>query len=188
MSSENAISNIFAMNDGDILFYTEEYIVDGNYRYKIKCSSEQFPEIDNASNPFIIKDGLGYRMFFDRDGKIYSVFLKNYIEKGIVKEEDYLSSVISGNISNVYCSVSGSDTIISINRAYQYGWTTYCTDEFRTMNLDDILGWVIKGDNNAVYKEYRIEGQFLTRDNVDSVNGMMEPYPFKYMYLIKDLY
>lgn len=187
MSSNNTISNIFVLDD--IIFYTEEeQLQDNSYKYTIKCSSEAFPTIENASNPYVINDGLGYRMFFDRDGKIYSVFMKNYIEKSIVKNNEYLSSVISGNIDSIYSSAKGASTTLSINRAYQVGFETYCTDEFRTMNLDDIVGWVVTGKNNAKYKEYRIEGQFLTNENKDSVEGVMEPYPFKYMYIIKDLY
>lgn len=187
MSSNNAISSVFSIDD--IIFYTEEVqLNDNSYKYTIKCSSDIFPSIENASNPYVIKDCLGYRIFFDRDGKIYSAFMKNYIEKSIVKNDNYLSSVVSGNMDMVYSSVDGVSTMFSINRMYQSGFDFYCTDEFREMNLDDIIGWVIYGENNAKYKEYRIEGKFLTNENKDSVEGAMEPYPFRYMYIIKDLY
>lgn len=188
-SSQNVISNIFVMNGGEILFYTEEASVNGEYHYCIKNNSEGiFPEIDNASNPYIIKEGFGYRMFFDRDGKIYSVFMKNYIEKNIVKDNESLSRVVSGDLTNVYSSPHGTNNVFLINRAYSVGSTTLCTDEFRTMDLNNIVGWVISGDNNAKYKEYRIEGPFLTSENKDSVGGEMEPHPFSYMNIIKDLY
>ena len=189
-NSNNNISNIFVLdfNNEEILFYTEEEEYDGNYIYKIKNNSNGiFPEIINASNPYIIKENNGYRMFFDRNGKIYSVFLKNYIEKNIVKQSGYLGSVVSGSLE-VQSKTYGFNTQIRINRAYTSFYNTYCTDEFRTMDLNNIKGWVIFGDNSSKCNQFRIEGEFLTKDNMLECGGEMEPMPFKYMEIVKDLY
>lgn len=190
-SSNNVIANAFVLAVGDvnIVFYTEEQQVDDGYVYNIKNNSNGvFPEINNASNPYIIKEGLGYRMFFDRDGKIYSVFMKNYIEKEIVKENGWYGNVVSGNLDTVKSSDTGFVTEFYINRAYTYGYTIPVNDDLRTMDLNNIIGWVIKGENNAKHREFRVEGQFLTIDNKDSVQGTMDPHPFRYMYIAKDLY
>jgi hypothetical protein len=190
-SSQNPISGIFILkyNGEDIIFYTEETIDNNEYVYSIKNNSnEVFPEIFNASNPFVIKDGMGYRLFFDRNGKICSVFMKNYIEKNIMKDDYDISRVVSGDLSFARSSDTGYINEYIINRSYIYGFNYYCSDEFRQADLNNIVGWVIKGENNAKYREYRIEGPFLTIDNVSSVNGSMEPYPFKYMEIVKDLY
>jgi hypothetical protein len=190
-SSNSVISNIFVLNHlgENILFYTEEEYVNNEYVYNIKNNSGGiFPYIENASNPFIIKEGLGYRMFFDRYGKIFSVFLKNYIEKNIVKDSGSLSAVVAGNLDNVKSLDTGFVTTFSINRNYQTYSYYHCTDDFRMMDLNDIKGWVVTGENNAKYREYRIESDFLTEDNKNSVDGDMKPYPFKYMDIVKDLY
>jgi hypothetical protein len=189
-SSSIPISSIFIMKylDIDVLFYTEELQTLDGYVYNIKNNSNGiFPDVNNASNPCVIKDGLGYKMFFDRDGKIYSVFMKNYIEKNIVKNNWYLSSVVSGDTNIVKSSDTGFVTTFLINRAYRYG-EYYCNDDLRQMDLSQIVGWVIVGENNAKYREYRIEGQFLTHDNLSDVGGDMEPIPFRNMYITKDLY
>ena len=186
-SSPNVISNIFMLSEKGVMFYTEETEENGEYHYCIKNNSGGiFPIIDNASNPYIINDGLGYRIFFDRGGKICSVFVKNYIEKNIVKDSRDLRTVVSGDLTKTYSSPKGTDNLFSINRAYQSWGTTLCTDEFRTMDLNNILGWVVVGKNNDTYKEYMIEGPFLTNENKSEVKGEMEPYPFKYMSIIKD--
>ena len=114
------------------------------------------------------------------------MFVKNYIEKNIVKDSRDLRTVVSGDLTKTYSSPKGTDNLFSINRAYQSWGTTLCTDEFRTMDLNNILGWVVVGKNNDTYKEYMIEGPFLTNENKSEVKGEMEPYPFKYMSIIKD--
>ena len=131
---------------------------------------------------------MGYRLFFDRNGKIYSVFMKNYIEKNIMKDDYDISRVVSGDLNFARSSDTGYVNEYAINRSYIYGFNYYCSDEFRQVDLNNIIGWVVKGENNAKYREYRIEGPFLTIDNANSVNGSMEPYPFKYMEMVKDLY
>lgn len=190
-SSVAPISSVFVMKylDMDVLFYTEESQVEDGYVYNIKNNSDGiFPNVNNASNPCVVKCGFGYRMFFDRGGKICSVFMKNYIEKNIVNKDEYLSNVVSGNINIVKSSNTGFVTTLMINRAYRYGGEYYCNDDLRQMDLSQIVGWIITGENNAKYKEYRVEGQFLTYDNFSDVGGDMEPIPFRYMYIAKDLY
>ena len=190
-SSENVISNVFVIdyNNDKIIFYTEEIHNGNEYLYTIKNNSNGiFPEIDNASNPYIIKEGLGYRMFFDRGGKIYSVFMKNYIEKNLVKDNFWLSSVVSGDLDVVRSSDTGVITMYSINRMYHSGDYYPCDDSLISMDLNNIIGWIIKGKNNSEYNIFRIEGQFLTNENKEDVLGRMDPYPFKYMYATKDLY
>ena len=92
-------------------------------------------------------------MFFDRDGKIYSVFMKNYIEKEIIKEDGWYRNVVSGNLDTVKSSDTGFSELYK--QSYTYGYTTGC--DLRTMDLNNIIGWVIKGENNAKHRE---EGVF----------------------------
>ena len=95
-------------------------------------------------------------MFFDRDGKIYSVFMKNYIEKEIIKEDGWYRNVVSGNLDTVKSSDTGFVTEFYINRAYTYGYTIPVNDDLRTMDLNNIIGWVIKGENNAKHRGWRV--------------------------------
>jgi hypothetical protein len=177
-SSNNPISSFFIMehNSEDVFFFTECINENETYVYNIKNSSNNsiFPTIENASNPFIIKEGFDYIVYFERDNKIFNTTWRNYTKKPAFESWNNGASV-TGEIEYLSCSEDGIVHSLSFNRSSLYN----CTKE--------ILGWIVTGENNTTAKEYRIEGEFLSEDNISLANGEMYPSPFNYTKLMKEL-
>ena len=180
----NDISSVFVLThkDKDIIFYTE---ANGD-SYTIKNSSNGvFPEV-NGNSISIIKEGYGYRVYYDLNDKIYTAFWKDYVEKPVLNRWDEYGNAIIGLVNNMPCSESGSKTKLVINKnANSWGYY-YCTEDFRNKKMDEILGWIVTGVNAAKVKEFRIESVWLDGSNY-SQYGSMSPYPFDYSLLTKEL-